>query len=137
MSARHTEVARPHPPRLAAGDPLIHPKILKLARQMALGRLKPKDLTKLFPQQPPLTSRKLLPFLQSPDLPTLVRVLRGSRRLYWHPLVMIQVGHLLRLCEDKAAWKKRGWKVEVDDELGVALPPKETGPVCEHLHALI
>src|SRR5437016_10972972 len=75
VSARPAKGVRPHPPRLAAGDPLIHPKILKLARQMALGRLKPKDLTKLFPQQPPLTSRELIPFLQSPDLPTLVRVL--------------------------------------------------------------
>jgi hypothetical protein len=119
--------ARRDTPVTPGGNPLIHPTILEINRQLASGRLDWAEVP----------CPDLLPFLQSLDLSALAQAIFSSPEAYWQPLVAAQIGHLLRLRNREAAWKELGWQVEVDDERGIAFPPKETGRVCEHLYALV
>src|SRR5262245_29727600 len=65
------------------------------------------------PYRPPwaLVPPELLSFVKSPSLSTLVEALQEHPRLYWHPLVMRQIGYLRRL---RHQWRRLGY--EEDDE---------------------
>jgi hypothetical protein len=121
---------------VTVAEALIYPMIRGIAHQLKSGQLKPKDLAKPLKRWWPIALPELLPFLQSPDLSMLTCLLRTRRGPYWHPLVMMQIDHLLRLSEDEAAWKECGWEMEVDDD-GVASSPKEAVEVHKHLHDLV
>lgn len=66
---------------------------------------------------------RLVPFVESHDFALLAEALRQQPRLYSHPAVQEQIGHLLRLRDDEDAWFEL-WDVHVDPIHGVATPPE-------------
>jgi hypothetical protein len=95
---------RPLKPRPTAAAPLrggglIHPHFLYLARMLRKGSLRIVRVARSHPtnwsfKHPP---QELVPFIQSLNCADLKRALERNAFLYWHPLVQLQVQHLLEL----------------------------------------
>ncbi len=64
----------------------------------------PEDRDKPYSGIWPQVPDGLLPFIESPSLEKLAKVLKAHPRLYWHPLVAAQMRHLLRLRPDADKW---------------------------------
>jgi hypothetical protein len=117
-------------------DSLIHPMISKVAALLQSGKATAEDLGKPYAVFWPRVPHELLPFIQSPNLATLIEVLTSHPRLYWHPLVFRQIDYLLRLRYDEAEWQRLGWVPQYDED-SYHWPPAKVTVVNQWLERLV
>ena len=122
-------MSTPHP------EQLIDPYFFKVAA--AIKTATPEQLARPHAQHWTFAPPRLLPFLQTPSLATLVNILEADPRMYWHPHVYRQIRYLLRLLDDKVEWLRQRWEWDIDEETDLEGVPEEVGTVREWLTKLV
>ncbi len=84
---------------LAIARPLISPSICNIGAALKASRLSAKTAARYGLTAPLLTA--LRPFLETLDVGDLVAALARHPRLYWHPLIVKQLTHLVELIRDR------------------------------------
>ena len=85
---------------LATKFPLICPSVRRLALELKAGRAATKTMVARYDVTAPLLTA-LQPFLETLDVGDLVAALARHPRLYWHPLIVKQLAHLIELIRDR------------------------------------